>query len=127
MGREEVVRYLIHELAAKVNGISRDVLISRSLQSESSILSDLLDINFHRRPSYIPSQSRNISPLQSALRGFGGSDFETRPDFKPVFPKILDKDGQMSIVRTLLNSGARPNILEGQKAYPIQIAAQKAL
>lgn len=55
MGREEVVRYLIHELAAYVNGISRYVPISCSLRSESSIFSDLLDINFHRRPSCIPA------------------------------------------------------------------------
>ena len=30
----------------------------------------------------------------------------------------------MSIVRTLLNSVARPNILGGQETYPLQIAAE---
>ncbi|KAF6815907.1 ankyrin repeat domain-containing protein [Colletotrichum musicola] len=105
-----VVQYLVLELAADVKALSPDVGYSR------------VDINCE--PARNPAlNTRLISPLQAALRGFPngyGLGEEEGPESTKTRAKQFHQE---RVIAFLLEKGSDPNDLGGQCMAPIQRAA----
>lgn len=133
-GHIDAVRHLVQVMSADINNLAPDKPVGPGLKKRRTALSLFASVSNdsegHSQASQEdPTVVPEISPLQTALRGFARFKSPRSYLFEIPFDSVNEsrkakQPQHEKVIMFLLDSGCKLNNLGGQNVYPIQLAAK---